>query len=31
MHANRLGLNRPDEQLMLGLLDRTLRSIRAYP
>jgi hypothetical protein len=24
-------LNRPDEQLMLGLLDRTLRSIRAYP
>jgi lantibiotic biosynthesis protein len=31
MHANRLGLNRTDEQLMLGLLDRTLRSIRAYP
>jgi thiopeptide-type bacteriocin biosynthesis protein len=31
MHANRLGLNQRDEQLMLGLLDRTLRSIRAYP
>jgi thiopeptide-type bacteriocin biosynthesis protein len=31
MHANRLGLNRQDEQLMLGLLDRTLRSIRACP
>ena len=31
MHANRLGLNQRDEQLMLGLLDRTLRSIRAHP
>jgi thiopeptide-type bacteriocin biosynthesis protein len=31
MHANRIGLTRPDEQLMFGLLDRTLRSVRAYP
>ena len=31
MHVNRLGLSRADEQLMLGLLDRTLRSLRAYP
>jgi thiopeptide-type bacteriocin biosynthesis protein len=31
MHVNRLGLSRADEQLMLGLLGRTLRSLRAYP
>jgi thiopeptide-type bacteriocin biosynthesis protein len=30
MHANRLGLNQAQEQLMLGLLDRALRSSRAY-
>jgi len=31
MHANRIGLTRSDEQLMFGLLDRTMRSVRAYP
>jgi lantibiotic biosynthesis protein len=31
LHANRLGLNEANEQLMLGRLDRTLRSLRAYP
>ncbi|WP_405066404.1 lantibiotic dehydratase [Kribbella sp. NBC_01510] len=31
MHANRLGLDRADEQTTLGLLDRTLRSLLAYP
>jgi lantibiotic biosynthesis protein len=30
LHANRLGLNGANEQLMLGWLDRTLRSLRAY-
>jgi thiopeptide-type bacteriocin biosynthesis protein len=31
LHANRLGLNEANEQLMLGWLDSTLRSLRAYP
>jgi hypothetical protein len=31
MHINRLGLNHADEQLIPGLLDRTLRSLQAYP
>jgi thiopeptide-type bacteriocin biosynthesis protein len=31
MHANRLGLDPANESLMLGLLDRALRSVRAYP
>jgi lantibiotic biosynthesis protein len=31
LHANRLGLDRASEQLMFGLLERTLRSVRAYP
>jgi len=30
LHANRLGLDRPGERLMLGLLDRTLRSLAAF-
>jgi thiopeptide-type bacteriocin biosynthesis protein len=31
LHANRLGLDRTTERLVLGLLDRTLRSLEAYP
>ena len=31
LHANRLGLDRADEQLVFGLLGRALRSVRAYP
>jgi thiopeptide-type bacteriocin biosynthesis protein len=30
LHVNRLGLDRPAEALVLGLLDRTLRSLRAH-
>ncbi|WP_328475125.1 lantibiotic dehydratase [Actinoplanes sp. NBC_00393] len=30
LHANRLGLDRAAEQLALGLLDRTLRSLQAH-
>ena len=31
LHANRLGLDRRAERLVLGLLDRTLRSLAAHP
>ncbi|SDY55057.1 thiopeptide-type bacteriocin biosynthesis domain-containing protein [Modestobacter sp. DSM 44400] len=31
LHANRLGLDRSQEQCVLGLLDRTLRSLTAFP
>jgi thiopeptide-type bacteriocin biosynthesis protein len=31
LHANRLGLDRSQEQCVLGLLDRTLRSLAAFP
>ncbi|GAB3258588.1 lantibiotic dehydratase [Kineosporia babensis] len=31
LHANRLGLDRAGEQRVRGLLDRTLRSLRAFP
>ena len=31
LHANRLGLDRATERTVLGLLDRTLRSLAAHP